>query len=238
MASRHKRQLSRTHNLVASRKQPPKEETDEDFFRQFPIQVQTGLGESIDKYVALSPTLTRQIQEIKKRRWEIVWSNNAGNYTLWNPKTNTGQISMDASMNHGISDDSTDAKYQLKYIISVLAHEVGHAFNLIPPDTSSYEACMESLISGPGSEGNAAYNSVIVRQEIMMNTHNKIDTFLNSGEGRGKMLSFVEIVANNSKKDAMHKLGVTYLPERQSIGAGGTYEEEYGKLCKPFGKKK
>lgn len=217
---------------------PVKEESVQEILSNVTVKVKTGLGENIDKYVALSPTLTRQIQEIQKRNWKIRWNDDPGNKTFWKPGDSVGYISIDVSLSHGIDGYSFDEQYKMKYLISVIAHEVGHAFNLTPPDISSYEACMHSLISGPGSEGDAAYNSVIVRQEIMMNTHNKIDIFLNSGEGREKMLSYTQIVENNSKKDAMNKLGITFLPERQSIGTGKTYKEAYGNVCQQFDKKK
>lgn len=251
MAPRHKAKSNSIHRnrLVATYKPsvkaksnnqslPAKEESIEDFFKNLPVKVQTGLGDNIDKYVALSPTLTRQIQEIQKRNWTIIWSNKAGNKTLWDLQKNSGNIFINESLSHGINGYSLDEQYKMKYLISIIAHEVGHAFNYTPPDPSSYKACMQSLISGPGSEGNAAYNSVIIRQEILMNTHNKIDIFLNSGELREKMVSYIQIVENNSPKDAMNKLGITFLPEHQSLEGGKTYEEAYGDVCKQFDKKK
>ncbi|CAI3940518.1 Uncharacterized conserved protein VgrG [Commensalibacter communis] len=234
MAPRQKRQLSRTNNLVASRKQAPKEETVEEFFQKLPVKVETGLGESIDKYVSLSPTLARQIQELKDRGWTFRWGEpGKGSATKWKKNDEPGYIYFDGQFNPGNYTDNS-AKLLIQYVVSTVAHEVAHALNAIQYDLSSKEACIRSALSGPGSEASAAYNNILIRQETLINTRNKEDLVNNRKDDLNQMNRFEKIIKDNNKQGALYKIGDIFAPLKPSVidvNDHRNYRQYYGDYC-------
>lgn len=203
---------------------------------RFPIQVQTGLGDNIDQYIALSPTLTKQIQELKKRHWKFIWRTDPGSGALPN-EDGSGQIMINKQYDPG-NDTDLNALMKIKYVVSTLAHEVGHALSPTQYDRSSLKACVQSALYSPGSEADASYNNVIVRQEILMNTNQRVD-FVNNGIDQKDLLNrFQKIVINNNKPDAIKQMGDIYKTVHPSVQNNQTYEEYYTDYCKKIVKKR
>lgn len=247
MAPRHKGKsnLIPRNRLVATYKSsvkaksnnqsvPAKEESSEEFFAKLPVKVETGLGENIDKYVSLSPTLTRQIQELRKRHWEFRWGDSdRGSGTVWLENHLPGYIFFDGANNPGTHTDFS-AKFLIMSTVSTLAHEVAHALDDIQYDTSSHEACVRSALSGPGSEASATYNNILIRQEILMNTKNMYrqeDIVDNRKDDLKKMNEYQQIIHDNNKQEALYKIGDMYRTLRPSVQKNQTYEEYYGEHC-------
>lgn len=203
-----------------------------------PIRVHTGLGDGVDRYASLSPTLIRQIKELQDRNWTFGWNPlGKGSVTYFNYKGGKNEILINIKNNPQNDPDPSYAIQKEKYVTSILAHEVGHAQHDIQYDTSSMEACIASAMKGPGSEAEAVYNSVIVRKEILKNSNNQVDIFNNGNDYLEEMNLFQKIMEENNRADAINQIGDLYSMHQVSPEPRPTYRKYYGDHCANIVKK-
>lgn len=203
-----------------------------------PIRVHTGLGDGVDRYASLSPTLVRQIQELQNHNWSFGWNPpGEGSATYFDSKGEKNKILINIKYNPQNDPDISYAIQKEKYVTSILAHEVGHAQSDIQYDTSSIDACIASAMKGPGSEAEAVYNSVIARKEILKNSNNQIDIFNNGNDTLEEMNLFQKIMEEHKRADAINQIGDLYSTHLTSSEPRQMYKEYYGDHCKTIVKK-
>lgn len=114
-----------------------------------PIVV-TGLGDDVDKLVAMSPSLQKDLQQLDKEKWTIEYGPVGGGSTVDRDKK---IISIDGA-EKGCPAAATQS----------LAHEVGHATYPNMPDYSSKSAYVDGALA---DEGAATMNNIKVQREIL-----------------------------------------------------------------------
>lgn len=196
--------------------------------RELPIKITTGLGSDVDRYASLSPTLIRQVLQLKKDNWKIVWGASAkGSETRRKKLFGQNIIIIDSQFNTGKS-------YDIAYVTSALAHEAGHASNpKKDPDTSSFAACMDSFMLSKGGEADAIINQLTVHAEIL--NASCIDIFAEGREADYMKKDFVDLynqgIKINNMQEARLQMAQKYLKQKTS-NSNQTYEEYYGDYCK------
>ncbi|CAI3942143.1 Uncharacterized conserved protein VgrG [Commensalibacter papalotli (ex Botero et al. 2024)] len=235
---KHKKHSARQMKNTANNLQPWQNQKNQFNLLTVPIRVHTGLGDGVDRYASLSPTLVRQIKELQDHKWAFEWNApGKGSITYFDKDNKQNKILINIQYNPQNDPDPSYAIQKEKYVTSILAHEVGHAQHEIQYDTSSMEACIASAMKGPGSEAEAVYNSVIVRKEILKNSNNIVDIFNNGNDSLEEMNNFQKIMEQNNRSDAINQIGDLYSMHQVSSKPFPTYTKYYGDYCANIVKK-
>lgn len=200
--------------------------------RALPIRVMTGLGSDVDRYVSQSPTLRKQIIELKNKDWNIVW----------------GEASKGTYANRDHRDENTDiikpiiiisSQFRSKspkgiaQVVSAVAHEVGHAYYFKGIDLSSVDKCIASYMTGGGGEVDAVINQIIVRKEILQQAC--IDIFAEAREEDWLKVDVVNFyndgIKSNDIEIARKNIAEIYFKQNTS-NSHQTYREYYSGICK------
>lgn len=93
------------------------------------IIVTTGLGSDVDRYASQSPTLVKQITQLKGKKWKIIWGSagKGSQKILEDEERNIVKlILIDSQFN-------TKKPKDIAYVTSTVAHEVGMYFFIKRP---------------------------------------------------------------------------------------------------------
>ncbi|MFE8100761.1 hypothetical protein RBA71_04570 [Brenneria goodwinii] len=172
----------------------------------------TGYGSDVDGLVKKSPTLTDDINRLKKRGWTFKVGE-AGKGTF---ASRTERV---------ITIDKNELNDPLS-VVQSLSHESGHALYDPQIDLSSRENYLNSTLS---DEGAATLNNIKVQREIIAN----------QGEDIGIAGNFINHakyndIYNSMKKgdiidsEARKKIGRIFGRGEQTSNTGQYYEDYYG----------
>lgn len=143
----------------------------------------SGLGSDVDKIMDKSPTLSKNVADLKKSGWTIKYGEKGkGSYTDSESKT----IVFDP-----------EEKSDPKMLVQTLAHESGHALYTRDPEVgmeglTKEQYVQKNLMSHLKDEGEATITNLQVREEIMKAT--------GGSDGKSKELTDIGIAGSQGKK--------------------------------------
>lgn len=197
--------------------------------RELKIIVTTGLGNDIDRYVSQSPTLVKQITQLKHDNWLFVWGAAGKGTTTQRPIRATKQEARIIIA----SEFRSDKAKAIAQATSSVAHEVGHALFFKGYDFSSVQNCIDNYMMGDGGEADAVINQIIVRAEILRTAC--IDIFAEAREPDWLKIDMVKYYSDglrtNDMKTAKRKIAALYA-EQNTSNTQKKYKDYYGNSCK------
>jgi type VI secretion system secreted protein VgrG len=174
----------------------------------------TGLGPEVDDIAAKSPTLQKDLAELKKDGW-VIKEGPAGGGSHANRDTKV--ITLDSNL-----------KSNPKEATQVLAHEVGHAKHPFVDDRSSKAAYLKGTL---GDEGAATMKNIQVQREIYANSGKSIDIGIagNAANHPSYNAAYDQYLKDGNASAARDKVGQIFgNGERVSGPNNPTYNEYYG----------
>ena len=152
----------------------------------------TGLSDDIDKMVAKSPSLTKDLETLKKDGWKIVYgAPGKGSYV------DESAVPPTITIDGGKKGDPVSATRSL-------AHEVGHATSLYKPDFSSKSAYVNGALS---DEGAAMMNNIKVQREILANEGPDIGISGNAANHTGYNKAYDQFLKDGNAAKARNSIG-------------------------------
>ena len=174
-------------------------------------KVTTGLGVKVDKLTALSPSLQKDVKQLKKNGWHIQYGPAGESST----HADTKQIFIDGSL----KNDPTNATQDL-------AHEVGHATYPKLPDYTSKESYVKSMLA---SEGAATMNNIKAQREIKKNGGPNIGIAGNQANHDAYNAAYNQYLRDGNAEAARNAIGSKYGDGEIASGTEEqTYNEYYG----------
>lgn len=170
----------------------------------------TDLGPCIDFMVSASVLLTSQADQLMADDWEFQWSN-TGSFTDYDDKVM-------AIQQHDCFTGSYD---DLKYRVSVVAHEMGHALRGIQQDTSTREAYIESWCD---NEGAAVVNNILGRDEILSCSMNTTDIELAASQASIAPLLAIYAAGGN----VIRNVGSEFCDTNETSTTNENYRDFFG----------
>ena len=174
--------------------------------------VQSGLGQNVDDIAGKSPTLQKDMQELKEAGWTTQYGpNGQGSHANRDSKV----ITIDGNL----KNDPAQAT-------QVLAHEVGHAKYDYKPDFSSKQSYLGGAMA---DEGAATMKNIEVRREILANGGPDIKIAGNSANHPSYNAAYDQYLKDGNAAAARDKIGTAFgNGERVSGATNPTYNEYYG----------
>ena len=173
--------------------------------------VVTGLGDDVDKLVAKSPSLQRDLQQLQKDRWTIKYG----------PE---GSGSTADRRNKIIQIDGSEQGDPLA-ATQTLAHEVGHASYQYKPDYSSKSAYMDGVMA---DEGAATLNNIKVQREILANGGPNIGIAGNGANHATYNAAYDDFVESGDANAARKAIGRRFCGSEITSNTGQSYADYYG----------
>jgi hypothetical protein len=182
--------------------------------------VPTGLGEQVDRLVALSPVLREQMVDLLQKKWVFSWGKAGdGSYCV---KTNPPRIVVDSAEKDNVVD-----------VVQTLAHEVGHARYTVRPDYSSKENYVDSNLA---DEGAATLNNIKVQRDLKATGGPDIGIAGNPGNRAAYNSAYDQFESDGDEAAARRSIGQTFgAGEISSVQVDGkyvNYNEYYGSSWK------
>jgi len=177
-----------------------------------PDKETTGLGPEVDDIAAKSPTLQKDLAELRKDGWVITFKENSDSSILGYTSSPDKVIVI-----------NSDLKSNPEMATGVLAHEVGHAKDAEPMDWSSRDNFIKHMIKG---EGEAELKAFEVRREILGDGGPDIDKELNVYAD-----AYDQYLKDGNRAAARDKISQIFdkAVEPSSAAPGSTfYTEHYG----------
>jgi type VI secretion system secreted protein VgrG len=174
--------------------------------------VKTGLGDDVDKLAAESPSLQKDLDQLKKDGWEVEYGKEGGGSYAdrgGDPK----KIVIDGAK-----------KGNPKEAVQSLSHEVGHARNPYTPDYSSKEAYLKGAMA---DEGAATMNNIQVQREIKASGGPDIGISGNSANHSTYNAAYDQYLKDGNAAAARDTIGSKFGAEKTS-NTGQTYNDYYG----------
>lgn len=174
--------------------------------------VKSGLGQNVDDIAGKSPTLQKDMQELKEAGWTTQYGpNGQGSHADRDKKV----ITIDGNL----KNDPAQAT-------QVLAHEVGHAKYDYKPDYSSKQSYLRGAMA---DEGAATMKNIEVRREILANNGPDIKIAGNSANHPAYNAAYDQYVKDGNAAAARDKIGAAFgNGERVSGATNPTYNEYFG----------
>jgi type VI secretion system secreted protein VgrG len=152
--------------------------------------VKSGLGQNVDDIAGKSPTLQKDMQELKEAGWTTQYGpNGQGSHADRDKKV----ITIDGKL----KNDPAQAT-------QVLAHEVGHAKYDYKPDYSSKQSYLRGAMA---DEGAATMKNIEVRREILANNGPDIKIAGNSANHPAYNAAYDQYVKDGNAAAARDKIG-------------------------------
>lgn len=169
------------------------------------------LGPDADKLTAGSPTLSKDLQTLKKEEWSIEYGEaGKGSFVDRDKKL----INLDP-----------DLKNNPKELTKVLSHEVGHAKYPYQPDLRSKEAYLKGVLD---DEGAATMKNIKVQREILKSS--RVDIGI---AGQPKNIptynkAYNQYLKDGDYKSAIRKIGNEFGHGEIASTTKETYAESHG----------
>ncbi|MCL2776434.1 MAG: hypothetical protein FWD73_00410 [Polyangiaceae bacterium] len=198
----------------------------------------TGLGEGIDKLAAKSPSLQKDLWQLKKDGWHIQYGPKGGGCETRNNKK---LITIDEDL----KNDPTAAT-------EALAHEVGHATypkvlareaseggHATCTESSNYGSCSKKTYvkSMLADEGAATMNNIKAQREIKENGGPDIGISGNQANHAAYNAAYDKYLLNGDAEAARNAIGAKYGEGETTSTTGQTYNKYYGngydQVCSP-----
>ncbi|WP_034912068.1 hypothetical protein [Erwinia sp. 9145] len=172
----------------------------------------TPFGKQVDSLVSKSPTLSRDLDTLDKRRW-LIKEGPAGKGTF-----------ADRS-NKSVNIDSNELT-QPERAVQALSHEIGYALYTPETDLTSKEAYLNSALS---DEGAATLKNIEVQREILKNGGNDISIAGNSANKDSYNMIYDKMVSKSiGRKTAEEQIGRIFGKGEVTSTTGDSYEKYYG----------
>lgn len=175
-----------------------------------PIVV-TGLRDDVDKLVAKSPSLQKDLQQLDKEKWTIEYGPVGGGSTVNRDKK---IISIDGA-EKGCPAAATQS----------LAHEVGHATYPNMPDYSSKSAYVDGALA---DEGAATMNNIKVQREILSKGGPDIQIAGNSTNHATYNSAYDRFLKDGDAAAARKTIGEKFGLGGMTSNTGQNYADYYG----------
>jgi type VI secretion system secreted protein VgrG len=176
-----------------------------------PAAAKTGLGADVDAIAAKSPTLQKQLSELKDDGWTIEYGTpGEGSFANRDKKV----ITID-----GNQKGNPNAAAQ------TLAHEVGHAKYPYVPDESSRDNYVKGALA---DEGAATLNNVKVQREINSAGGPDIGIAGNPANQKGYNDAFDQLQKDGDEAKARDTIGGVFGKGEKTSNTNQTYEDYYG----------
>lgn len=173
---------------------------------------QTGLGQDVDDIAAQSPTLQKDLADLKKDGWVI--------------KDGPAGGGSHASRDQKVITIDSALKSDPKQATQVLAHEVGHAKYPFKDDRSGKAAFLKGTL---GDEGAATMKNIEVQREIVKNGGPDIGIAGNPANHPKYNAAYDQYLKDGNAGAARDKIGQIFgNGERVSGPTNPTYNEYYG----------
>jgi hypothetical protein len=181
---------------------------------QAPDPLETGLGDDVDSVAENSPSLQRDLRQLKDDGWKIEYGEaGKGSYT-----------DRDAVPPKIVIDGNERGNPNA--VTQTLAHEVGHATYSYEIDDSSKQAYVNSLLA---DEGAATLNNIKVQREILANGGPDIGIAGNPANHQAYNDAYDQFVKDKDEASAREKIGAIFGEgEHPSTAPEKTYAEYYG----------
>lgn len=173
--------------------------------------VKSGLGESVDSLVEKSPTLQKDLDELKKDGWEIKYGE-AGKGSSANREAKV--ITLDGNL-----------KSNPRETVQVLSHEVGHAKYPFTPDYSSKGAYVNGTLA---DEGAATMKNIQVQREIIANGGPDIGIAGNSANHGVYNGAYDQYLKDGNAAGARQTIGTQIGIGEKTSTSGQNYNDYYG----------
>jgi len=186
----------------------------------------SGLGSSVDDLIDKSPTLKKDLEQLKKDGWEIEYGA-PGQGSAANRLSDPKKIVLDGNL-----------KGRPNETVQVLSHEVGHATFPYKADLSTREAYLAGTL---GDEGAATMKNIQVQREILANSGGKVDIGIagNPANHAAYNQAYDRFLKDGNAAAARQAIGNVYRNGEYASGANVTYEQYYGRWYdKHYGKPK
>jgi type VI secretion system secreted protein VgrG len=176
-------------------------------------KVTTGLGEGVAKLAAKSPSLQKDLKQLKDDRWNIQYGPE-GEGSSTKEKSKPPKIVIDSSL----KNDPT-------IVTQVLAHEVGHATYTKSPDYCSKQGYVKSRLA---DEGAAVMNNIKVQREIKKNGGPDIGINGKRANHRAYNAAYDKYLRDGNAEAARNAIGSKWGEEIASGTGGKTYNKDLG----------
>ncbi|KJN28582.1 type IV secretion protein Rhs, partial [Enterobacter hormaechei subsp. xiangfangensis] len=169
-------------------------------------------SEDVVKEINKSPTLQKQLKDLKDKGWAIQpGAAGGGSYA----DTNNKLIVMDPEH---MEDTATT--------VQTLAHEAGHATYPVAVDSSSKESFINSQLM---DEGGATLNNIKIQREILANGGIDIDIAGSAENLKAYNSAYDKMVSGElSRIDAAKAIGKVYGKGEIASGTNLNYNDYYG----------
>lgn len=172
-------------------------------------QPNTGLGQSVDELVAKSPTLTKNLDELRAAGYQIRFGTPGGGSSI------RGKIiTLDPNL-----------KQNPKALVQTLAHEVGHAKHPKAIDTRSRQEFLNSMLD---DEGAATLMNIQVQREIKANGGPDIGIAGNTGNHAKYNAIYDTYQRTGDRAKAIRDIGQVFGQGEKTSTTGQAYEQYYG----------
>ena len=176
-----------------------------------PSPVKAGLGDDVDQLVGKSPSLQKDLAQLKKDKWEIEYGPAGGGSTANREKKL-------------IIVDSAE-KGNPAAVTQTLAHEVGHATHPYKENYSSKAAYLKGTL---GDEGAATLNNIKVQREIIANGGPDIGIAGNSANHPVYNKAYDQFLKDGNAAAAQQSIGAQFGNGEITSNTGQTYANYYG----------
>ncbi len=177
------------------------------------VPINTRLGEDVDSLVVKSPSLQKDLQELKDNKWEIEYGK-AGGGSFANRNSRPPKITIDGSL----KDNPTAAT-------QTLAHEVGHATYPYKEDYSSKVAYLNGTLA---DEGAATLNNIKAQREIIANGGPDIGIAGNSANHAAYNNAYDQLLKDGNAVAARQSVGAQFGTGEITSNTGQSYADYYG----------
>ncbi len=173
--------------------------------------VVTGLGDDIDRLVAKSPSLQKDLQRLKDEGWHIHY----------------GAVGRGSTANRDKAIITIDGaeKGDPAGVIQSLAHEIGHAINPYTPDHSSKTAYVDGALA---DEGAATMNNIKVQREILSSGGPDIGIAGNGANHAAYNAAYDQFLKNGDAVTARKAIGAKFGSAEVTSNTGQPYADYYG----------
>ncbi|MDR2259352.1 MAG: hypothetical protein LBE06_00120, partial [Azoarcus sp.] len=176
-----------------------------------PPSLADGLDPATQAIIAKSPTLQKDLVELKAKDWTIVDGPAGGGCT--------------ANRDHKIITLDSNLKGHPKETVQAIAHEVGHAQYDYKADTSSKSAYLKGTLA---DEGAATIKNIEVQREILANGGPDIKIAGSQANHAAYNAAYDQYRKDNNVAAAHDTIGGIFGKGERTSNTGQTYEDYYG----------
>ena len=175
--------------------------------------VVTGLGDDVDRLVAKSPSLQKDVRKLKEDGWVIEYGPEGG-----------GSYADRTASPPAITIDGSEKGYP-EVATQSLAHEVGHAAYPYAADYSSRIAFVNGALA---DEGAATINNIKVQREILSSGGPDIGIAGNGANHAAYNAACDQYVADGNAIAARNAIGAKFGTGEITSNTAQSYADYYG----------